>query len=502
MNSSGLWLAAVLAGVGTGVVMTRWTQAENPPQTIIKSPQDLSAAFRTVSSVAVPAIVSIETKTKAKIIQNEETAENDNGGADPFENSPFGDDPLFREFFGRGRGGSLRRQMRVPPSQGAGSGFVIDQSGVIVTNAHVVNGADEVTVKFSDGRELKAEKWLGDSVTDVAIVMVKPDKPLPALRFGDSDAMQVGDWVLALGNPFDLGTTVTAGIISATDRKGLDINGREHFLQTDAAINPGNSGGALVNMNGEVIGINTAISTRSGGYDGVGFAIPANQARLIAEKLEKDGTVHRAFMGVALDNLSPQVKKALGITSGVSVQEVFPNTPASKAGMQSGDIIISFNGVAVKDRPSLQEYVEKLEAGKSYPAVLLRDGEQVKLDITLEQRTSDSYVKDSPNKEKSPDKTEQQVAKLGFKAQTLTSEIAQQLGLEGVKGAVIVQVGSNTPAAQAGLQQGDLIVRVGNSRVSSLEDLQKAVSEANLKEGVLFQVRRQNKTVYVLIQGE
>lgn len=506
MNSSrrsGFWMAALLAGIGLGVLVTRWTQAENPPQTIIKSPQDLSEAFRTVSTAALPAIVSIETRTKAKVIQDEETADNDPQGSDPFEGSPFADDPLFREFFGRGGrgGGNFRRQFRVPPSQGAGSGFVIDSSGVIVTNAHVVNGADEVTVKFSDGLELKAEKWLGDSVTDVAIVMVKPDKPLPSVRFGDSDKMQVGDWVLALGNPFDLGTTVTAGIISATDRKGLDINGREHFLQTDAAINPGNSGGALVNMNGEVIGINTAISTRSGGYDGVGFAIPANQAHLIVEKLQKDGTVHRAFMGVALENLSPKVKKALGVDSGVAVAQVFPNTPASKAGMQSGDIITSFNGKAVKDRPTLQEYVEKLEPGKTYSADILRDGESVKLDVTLEQRGSDSYAKDTPQNP-SKEKAEKPVAKLGFTAQTLTAEIAEQLGLGDAKGAVIVQVRPNTPAAQAGLQEGDLIVRVGNTRVTSLEDLQKAVAAGNTQEGILLQVRRKDTTSFVLMQGE
>jgi serine protease Do len=381
-----------------GALVTRWTQAENAlPQTIIKSPQDLSEAFRTVSNAALPAIVAIETRTKAKIIQDQ-VADEDESDSDPLEGSPFADDPLFREFFGRGgRGsGNFRRQFRVPPSQGAGSGFVIDGSGVIVTNAHVVAGADEVTVKFSDGLELKAEKWMGDSVTDVAVVLVKPDKPLPSVRFGDSDKMQVGDWVLALGNPFDLGTTVTAGIISATDRKGLDINAREHFLQTDAAINPGNSGGALVNMNAEVIGINTAISTRSGGYDGVGFAIPANQA----------------FMGVQLQGLTAQVKKALGVNSGVAVEQVIPGTPAAKAGMMPGDIIVNFNGQPAKDRPSLQEYVETLEPGKTYVADILRDGESVKLDVTLEARGSDAYSSITPRKDNS-EKSEKPVAKLG-----------------------------------------------------------------------------------------
>jgi serine protease Do len=338
-------------------------------------------------------------------------------------------------------------------------------------------------------------------VTDVAVVLVKPDKPLPSVRFGDSDKMQVGDWVLALGNPFDLGTTVTAGIISATDRKGLDINAREHFLQTDAAINPGNSGGALVNMNAEVIGINTAISTRSGGYDGVGFAIPANQARQIVEKLRKDGTVNRAFMGVQLQGLTAQVKKALGVNSGVAVEQVIPGTPAAKAGMMPGDIIVNFNGQPAKDRPSLQEYVETLEPGKTYVADILRDGESVKLDVTLEARGSDAYSSITPRKDNS-EKSEKPVAKLGFTAQTLTPEIAEELGLGDAKGAVIVQVRPNTAAAQAGLQQGDLIVRVGKTRVTSLEDLQKAVAAGNSQEGILLQIRRNNTSTFVLIQGE
>lgn len=324
---SGFWLACLLAGMGVGIAVARWTRAEQAPsKTIIKSPQDLSSAFRAVANSAIPAIVSIETQTKGRLVEAGEEE-----SADPFADSPFADDPVFRQFFGRGGGG--RRRMQVPPQKGAGSGFVIDAQGVVVTNAHVVAGADEIMVKFSNGTEVQAESWAADQVTDVAIIRLKADHPLPTVSFGDSDAMQVGDWVLALGNPFDLGTTVTAGIISATDRKGLDINAREHFLQTDAAINPGNSGGALVNMNGEVIGINTAISTRSGGYDGVGFAIPSNQARQIVDKLLKDGTVKRSYIGVELENLTPALRRRLGLTGGVLIRNVLPETPGSKAGL-------------------------------------------------------------------------------------------------------------------------------------------------------------------------
>ena len=495
---SGFWLACLIVGAGIGAVAARWTQADLPiPKTVIKSPENLSAAFRMVSESAIPAIVAIETRTKGRVVEQDTGTGNQ---ANPFENSPFGDDPIFREFFGQGRGQSGRRRFQIPEQRGAGSGFVVDASGVVVTNAHVVSGADEVVVRFTDGSEIKADKWMGDSVTDVAIILFKPDKPLHAVSFGDSSAMQIGDWVLALGNPFDLGTTVTAGIISATDRKGLDINAREHFLQTDAAINPGNSGGALVNMNGEVIGINTAISTRSGGYDGVGFAIPSNQARQIVEKLRKDGTVHRAYLGVALDDLKPRVKKALGITSGVAVMEVMPNTPAAKAGVEPGDILIQFAGKPVQDRPALQEFVEQLEPGKSYPVEILRDGKRIQRDIILEQRSSDAYVKNEP--QTAPPNEQHEVSKLGFQAKTLTPEIANELGISGAKGVVIVQVTPGSVSAQAGIQTGDVITKVGQTKVENLEAFQKAFGEAKLADGILLQVRRGALTRLILLQSE
>ena len=496
---SGLWLACLVAGAGVGAMAFQGIHAEAPAKTVIKSPHDLSSVFRTVSETSLPAIVAIETIVKPKVLEaNSQGDDDESGQADPFQNSPFKDDPIFREFFGR-RGGP--RQFQSPGQHGAGSGFVIDSSGVIVTNAHVVNGADEVKVKFSDGTEIKAESWVGDSVTDVAIIKLKADKPLATVDFGDSDTMQVGDWVLALGNPFDIGTTVTAGIISATDRKGLDINGREHFLQTDAAINPGNSGGALVNMNGEVIGINTAISSRSGGYDGIGFAIPSNQARKIVDKLRKDGTVHRSYIGVTLDDLKPQLKKALGVASGVAVMDVLPDAPAAKAGIQPGDVIVKFAGEPVKNRPSMQEFVEQLEPGKSYTAEVLRDGKMINVEITLEQRTSDSYSRKEGTKSPTPEK-QKEISKLGFKAQTLTPETATQLNLGELKGVVIVSVNPGSVSGQAGLREGDVVTKVGNTRVENLEAFQKAVEEAKLEDGILLQVRRGGSTRLVLLQNE
>lgn len=493
---SGLWLACLVAGAGVGAMAFQGIHAEAPPKAVIKSPHDLSSAFRAVSETSLPAIVAIETIIKPKVLEtNSRGGDDENGQADPFQNSPFKDDPIFREFFGR-RGGPRQS----PGQHGAGSGFVIDSSGIIVTNSHVVNGADEVRVKFADGTEIKAESWVGDSVTDVAIIKLKADKPLATVDFGDSDAMQVGDWVLALGNPFDIGTTVTAGIISATDRKGLDINGREHFLQTDAAINPGNSGGALVNMNGEVVGINTAISSRSGGYDGIGFAIPSNQARKIVDKLRADGTVHRSYIGVTLDDLKPQLKKALGVASGVAVMDVLPNAPASKAGIQPGDVIVKFAGEPVKNRPSMQEFVEQLEPGKSYTAEVLRDGKMINVEITLEQRTSDAYTKGDLKKD-APEK-QKELSKLGFKATTLTPELSKQLGAGDLTGVVILSVDPGSVSGQAGLREGDVVTKVANTKVETLEAFQKAVEEAKLEDGLLLQVRRGTSTRLVLLQNE
>lgn len=488
---SGFWLACLLAGMGVGIVVARWTRAEQaPPKTIIKSPQDLSSAFRAVANSAIPAIVSIETQTKGRLVEagDEESAD------------PFADDPVFRQFFGRG--GGARRRMQIPPQKGAGSGFVIDAQGVVVTNAHVVAGADEITVKFSNGTEVQAESWAADQVTDVAIIRLKADHPLPTVSFGDSDTMQVGDWVLALGNPFDLGTTVTAGIISATDRKGLDINAREHFLQTDAAINPGNSGGALVNMNGEVIGINTAISTRSGGYDGVGFAIPSNQARQIVDKLLKDGTVKRSYIGVELENLNPALRRRLGLTGGVLIRNVLPETPGSKAGLESGDVIVKFNGQPIKDRPSMQEYVEALPPNQSYPIEILRGGEKMSLDVTLEQVSTDAFTQAIPKGSEDAAKPSQQVGKLGFEARTLTPEIASQLNLGNNKGVLVTDVKPNSVADLSGLQPGDIITKVANQRVNTLEEFATAIKDQKSEEGLLIQVRRGDATALIVLGGD
>lgn len=282
---SSFWVLTAVAGVCLGAAAVALSQpGDKQPQTReMATAENLSVAFRDVAKRVLPAVVSIETRTKAvEVSTNEEL--------------PF-DDELFQQFFGnRPELREMFRNRRIPPREGKGSGFIIDASGIVLTNSHVVEDADRIVVRLHDGREIEARSWASDARSDVAIVRIEAEHPLPAVPLGNSDQSEIGDWVLALGNPFDIGVTVTAGIISAKGR-ATGINERENYLQTDAAINPGNSGGPLVNLAGEVVGINTAISTRSGGYDGVGFAIPVNMARWVAEQLVEEGRVRPGLSG-------------------------------------------------------------------------------------------------------------------------------------------------------------------------------------------------------------
>ncbi len=311
----------------------------------------LSDAFRAVAKEVTPAVVTIEARTKAHPVEGQTQF---GGDEDQFEDllpPGFQGDPRFEELFrrfGQGRG-MPRGQMFAPPQQAKGSGVIIDSSGVILTNSHVVNGADEVLVKLTDGREFVATEVKTDPKSDVAVIKIDADNLTPA-AVGNSDDMQVGDWVLAIGSPFGLETTVTAGIVSAKGR-GPNITDREDFIQTDAAINPGNSGGPLVNLNGQVVGINTAISSRGGGNDGVGFAIPVNMAKWVASQLLDNGKVERSYLGVGIQPVTSSLAEEFGVPvgTGVLVNNVFPKTPAAEADLKTGDVIVSVDGKDVAE---------------------------------------------------------------------------------------------------------------------------------------------------------
>ncbi len=459
----------------------------------VEHAEALSFTFRNVAKTVLPAVVSIETRSKAVQI-------NQPGGRSPFE------DEFFKRFFGDNKiPEEMFRQRQMPQQRGSGSGFIIDSSGIILTNAHVVEGAERVVVKMEDGRELTATDWEADSRSDVAIVRVDAGEPLPSMALGNSDDMEIGDWVLALGNPFDIGTTVTSGIISAKQRN-TGINERESYLQTDAAINPGNSGGPLVNLRGEVVGINTAISTRSGGYDGVGFAIPINNARWVADQLIADGSVKRAYLGVRLQEMNPRLRDQFGVPNGhgTLVADVVEGAPASAAGMEPGDVILNFAGQDVRNSTHLQGIVEQLTVGETYPMTVLRQGSETTLNVTVEEMPGDftAAMRRSAQPDNEPEGSPA-FNELGLEIASLGSPEAEKFSVDSsVQGVLITSVEPGSPAAQARLRAGDVIERVGDIAVTTLEEYEAAAAEQSLAQGIVLLVRRGDGSLFVVVGAE
>ncbi len=479
-------------------------QAAQPQVTHNTNAKELSAGFREVAHLALPAIVSIETRGKlAKGRMAEE------GDALPFdEQSPLGDlfkdNPQFREFF-KHRGAP----QRMPRQHGMGSGFIVDPSGVIITNNHVVANADQVTVHLQDGSEYTSTDWKTDPRSDVAIIRIKPQGPLPTLKLGDSDACQIGDWVMAVGSPFGLDFSVTAGIISAKGR-GQGILDREDFLQTDAAINPGNSGGPLLNLDGEVIGINTAISSRSGGYDGVGFAIPINMAKWVSGQLMEHGQVKRGYLGVAIQPVNNQLAKQFGIKGGhgAIVGQVVPGSPAADAKVETGDVILTLNGKSVSNPRNLQGIVEQLETGKGYPLEILRDGKKQTLTVSIKEMPK-NYTGLGEEEEGQVPEKERDIAKpsefkdLGIEVQDVQKELTEQLGYKGaVEGVLVSEVANDSPAEAAGLKSGMVIEKVGTKRVKNVAEFSAAVKDLSVDKGILLLVRTPTGSRFVVVTKE
>lgn len=446
----------------------------------------LSDAFRSVAKEALPAVVSISTTGKV-VTQSIE------------QNSPF-DDPLFRRFFEndpRFRDFSVRppteRKYRVPG--GKGSGFIIDPNGIILTNNHVVRDAEEVVIRLSDGREFTATDIKSDARSDVAVVRIDVQEKLPYLRLGDDETTEVGDWVLAFGSPFGLHRTVTQGIISSKGRGLADERMRQEFIQTDAAINPGNSGGPLVNLNAEVIGINTAISTSSGGYDGVGFAIPVNLARWVSDQLVKTGTVRRGYLGIQMQEIDAQLANEfnLKVPKGVVVTDVVSDSPAQKAGITTGDVILELDGKRITSDRNIQSVAEKLPIGGSYDIVVLRNGQRRESKISVAEFPVDltAGLQNEPSSGPSSSGTTRsgQFSDLGVNVQELNPQLAAQLNMTGETGVVITSVDPRSPAAEAGLEPGMAISRVGRRGIESLADFEQGLEEAGESGKVLLLVR-------------
>jgi serine protease Do len=370
---------------------------------------------------------------------------------------------------------------------------IVSEGGYILTNNHVVAGADEVTVALSDDRRLTAEVVGTDDKSDVAVLKVDAENLLPA-PLGDSDAIRVGQWVLAIGSPFGLDQTVTAGIVSAKGRADVGIADYEDFIQTDAAINPGNSGGPLVNLEGEVVGINTAIASRTGGFMGVGFAIPSNMARTIMENIIDDGRVERGWLGAMIQDLSPELAESFNFhsTDGVLIGDVVPDGPADKAGIRAGDIVTKFNGKPVRKMSQLRNAVASTAPETEAEVEVFRDGKRMTRTVTiglLEGR----YVAGGGTPS---------AFDLGMTVQTLTPEMAQQAGFErDEKGVIVTQVESGSLAARVGIRPGDLIVAVGAARIGDLGDFREAMRESDVRRGIRMQVKREGVQRFVFLKS-
>ena len=416
----------------------------------------------------------------------------------PFEGTPFGNMPELRRFFeempqtpqmpGRPHGGQ----------GGIGTGVIIDAEGIILTNNHVVEGRNDVTVRLHDGREFKAVEIETDPNTDLAIVRIEGAKDLKPAKLGDSDKVEVGDWVLALGHPFGLEGSLTSGIVSAKHR-GIGMPARATFIQTDAAINPGNSGGPLINLDGEVIGINTAISSSSGGNQGIGFAIPVNLAKWVSRELIDDGVVQRAQLGVMIQPMTHELAAQFGLDTreGVAVTDVVDDLPAAKAGVKAGDVILEYDGQKVATPRELQEVVERSEVGAKHELKIWRDGKHETLQVVPRKSEEDADQSGSIKSERAnPSRFE----KLGLEVETLTAEVAEHLNVEVDHGVVITEVLAGSPADRAGLERGMVIVEAGRNPVKSVADLKKIVEETK-DGGVLLLVRSENGARFVVLKS-
>ena len=433
------------------------------------------SGFTPIVKSALPAVVNISTSRKVAAPERE-TA--------PFS-GPLRDffGPEFFEQFGGPRG----RQ-----ENSLGSGVIVSSEGYILTNNHVVQGATEIEVSLSDERRLRGRIIGGDAKTDIAVIKVD-EKSLPALTLGNSGSVQVGDFALAIGNPFGVGQTVTMGIVGATSRGGLGIEHYEDFIQTDAAINPGNSGGALINIQGELIGINTAIVARSGGSQGVGFAVPTNMARPVMEQILKQGKVVRGWLGVSIQTLSPELAKSFGsrTTQGALIGDVVPDSPAARAGLRRGDIVLAVDGEPVLDSRRLTLKVSQAAPGTAIDLKLLRDGQEQNLRVTLGELPVDPERAQAPGAQRS-----QGTALEGVLVENLTADIARQLNLPPqTRGVVVVQV--RPESAATGLRRGDVIEEVNRRSVATVGDYEQAIRQAGSE--VLLLVNRGGSSSYIVV---
>ena len=512
----GLTLAgALLAGAGMSVF--NWSvHAQNDTRTqvnqeSIRHAESLSNAFKQASKMVAPAVVNIRSEVKAPK-QTAAADENDQGmGQSPeelfkrfFENMPDEGGGMKQFRFGPGAPGMPTPQPRI----GEGSGVIIREDGYIVTNNHVVDEATDITVTLDDDREYPATVVGTDPETDLAVIKIDANGLVP-VAFGNSDNVEVGEWVIAMGSPFGLQHTVTAGIVSAKGRqvgiirRNLGYGGFEDFIQTDAAINPGNSGGPLINLYGELIGINSAINTQSGGYDGIGFAIPSGMVKNVSTALIENGKVERGWLGISMQPLTKDLARSFGHTDaqGVLVAEVVKGAPAEAAGLHAGDIVTKVNGKNVSNQNELMNTIAGMAPGETAKLEIIRDGAKQNIDVTLGQRTAEVLARG--NQQTGPGMAKPAPATaLGITVRPLTPEIAKQLGAEDREGVVVSEVDEDSPAAKLGLTGGDVICKVGETAVTTVDEFTKAMKNQDEHEGIRLQVYSGGSMRFLLLKSE
>jgi serine protease Do len=404
----------------------------------------------------------------------------------PFPN-PFGERDPFEEFFERFFGGeSPQREFR---RRSLGSGFIINAEGYIVTNNHVVENASDIKVSLSDKEEYDAKVIGRDSKTDVALIKIEAKKALPTVSLGDSNRLRVGEWVMAIGNPFGLGHTVTTGIVSAKGRI-IGAGPYDDFIQTDASINPGNSGGPLFNMNGEVVGINTAIVATG---QGIGFAIPINVAKDMLVSLREKGRVVRGWLGVQVQRVTPELAKSFGLDRerGALVADVMPDTPAARAGIERGDVIVEFNGRKIEEMNDLPRVVANTPPNTEVPVKLLRKGQERTVQVRVAELKEERVAAGGGGTLEE---------NLGMTVQELTPEIARSLGVSESTGVVVTNVEDGGPADEAGLRRGDILLEVNQKRIQTVQDYRAAIGRVGGPESLLLLVRRGNNVLYVALK--
>ena len=485
----GLIGLAVMVGSGTLpedlVIRPSAVTAAQPAQLIMDASPVPNQPFVAIAKRAKASVVNIASVKKRSSLGNQEF-------------NPFFEDPFFRRFFGE-EFGSRNPAPQERREQGLGSGVIVSPDGYIVTNNHVVEDADEVKVSLFDERAYTAKVIGTDPKTDVAVLHIDASN-LPALPWGDATQLQVGEMVLAVGNPFGLNQTVTMGIISAVGRANVGIVDYEDFIQTDAAINPGNSGGALVNLKGELIGINTAIFSQSGGYMGIGFAIPSNMAKSVMTSLIQHGKVVRGWLGVSIQELTPDLAQQFGTTqtNGALVGDVMEESPAAKAKLERGDIIISYNSTTVRDSGHLRALVAETAPGTTVTLSLERNGKTHTVSVTIGELPKD--VASTSGSDRSGAKGHHALA--GITVENLSTQDGR-FGRSTVRsGVVVTNIDADSPAAQAGLRTGDILHEINRKAVKDVRDFQRLTSELKPNMPVLVLLNRGKATIYLSIRGD